>query len=268
MNPYLEQNRDRWDELVPIHAASEFYDLAGFRAGRCALTPIELEEVGDVSGRSLLHLQCHFGMDTLSWARRGARVTGVDFSQPAIERATALARELDLEARFLCSDIGALPPELDDSFDVVFTSRGVLCWLPDLTAWGQTIARCLVPGGRFVVFDSHPFVHTLDDETTSPELRAVHPYRSSEPFRWESSQTYTDAAVPVQNTVSYEWHHGLGDIVAALTSAGLVVESLREHTVAFHRQLPFMALGDDGWWRLPEGLPAVPLTFSLQASLP
>src|SRR6476661_801270 len=128
----LEENRLLWDELVPVHAASDFYDLAAFREGGSTLRPIEIRELGDVNGKRLLHLQCHFGMDSISWARRGANVVGVDFSPAAINLASELAREERVAAEFICSDLYDLPDKLDGRFDVVFTSYGVLTWLPDL----------------------------------------------------------------------------------------------------------------------------------------
>src|SRR5437773_5731349 len=134
---YLETNRARWNELTGIHARSAFYDVAGFKAGKCTLRPLEVAELGDVTGRSLLHLQCHFGLDTLSWARRGAQVTGIDFAQEAVALATSLARELELPARFVCSDLYESPNVVTERFDVVFTSYGAICWLPDLTRWAR-----------------------------------------------------------------------------------------------------------------------------------
>src|SRR5437667_7511054 len=137
----IAANRRHWDEVVAIHARSAFYDLDGFKRGACALSDIELSEIGDVAGRTLLHLQCHFGMGSLSWARLGARVTAVDFSEQAIALARSLGEELGISAEFMCGNIYDLPRLLDRKFDVVFTSYGVLCWLPDLSDWGALIAR-------------------------------------------------------------------------------------------------------------------------------
>src|SRR5512136_2825848 len=139
-----------------IHVRSPFYDVAGFKAGKNSLKSVELAEVGDVGGKRLLHLQCHFGMDTLSWARLGARVTGVDYAPQAIDLARELAREAGLEADFICASIYDLPERLTGTFDIVFTSYGVLCWLPDLPAWGRVIAHFLRPGGIFYIADGHP----------------------------------------------------------------------------------------------------------------
>src|SRR5688500_15473841 len=156
MQEHIDTNRAHWDEAVPAHVASEFYDVASFKAGRNTLLPVELAEVGDVAGRTILHLQCHFGMDTLSWARLGAVVTGVDFSAPAIEHARALAAELRIEARFIESNIYELPLKLDERFDIVFASYGVTVWLPDFAAWAKVAAHFVKPGGFLYLLDGHP----------------------------------------------------------------------------------------------------------------
>ena len=161
MDERLEINRANWNERTPVHAASAFYDVEGFRAGQATLREIELREVGAVSGRSLLHLQCHFGLDTMSWARQGAKATGIDFSDAAIDLARSLNGELGLETRFICSNVYDLPKVLDEQFDIVFTSYGVLTWLPDLDGWAEVIDNHLKPGGVFYIVEHHPFhVHT------------------------------------------------------------------------------------------------------------
>jgi 2-polyprenyl-3-methyl-5-hydroxy-6-metoxy-1,4-benzoquinol methylase len=157
MEKYYEVNRKRWNELVDIHVKSDEYDLEGFIAGKNSLHSIELEALGDVSGKSLLHLQCHFGLDTLSWGRLGARVTGVDFSETAIELARSLAARIGVDAEFICSNVYDFPKHLDGKFDVVFTSYGALCWLHDMEAWAEIVSRYLRPGGTFFMAEFHPF---------------------------------------------------------------------------------------------------------------
>ena len=152
----IEVNRRNWNERTPVHVASDFYDVEGFKAGRITLSDLEREGVGDARGRSLLHLQCHFGLDTLSWARLGARVTGVDLSDDAIATARRLNAELGLDARFIRANVFDLPEVLDEEFDVVYTAMGVLVWLPDLTAWARVVARHLKPGGLFYLLETHP----------------------------------------------------------------------------------------------------------------
>ncbi len=262
----LRDNRARWDELVPIHARSAFYDLDGFKAGKCALRPLEVAELGDVAGRSLLHLQCHFGLDTLSWARRGATVTGVDFSESAIALARSLAAELGIDARFVCTDLNDLPAALAGEFDVVFTSYGAICWLPDLTRWAEVIGHFLKPGGTFYVAEIHPFSFVLDEHVGKNELRVVYPYfHATEPLQWESQGTYADRSARVEHARGYLWNHSLGDVLNALIGVGLRIEFVHEFPYCVCPLLPSMEQGPDGWWRLKHGDGTVPLLFSLRA---
>jgi SAM-dependent methyltransferase len=257
---YIESNRALWDELTPIHERSEFYDLDGFKRGGVRLRPFEIEEVGDVSGKELLHLQCHFGIDTLSWARLGARVTGADFSEPAIE--------LALPARFICSNVYDLPKKLDGGFDIVYTSRGVLCWLPDIIAWAGVIAHFLRPGGLFYITEMHPVGWAFDDDDDATELRFRYPYwHRSEPFVWDSDGSYADPDAHLEHQREYGWNHSLGEIVTALARAGLRIEWLHERPFAEWRAMPFMEEQSDGTWRLPKELDGlVPLSYSLGAT--
>ncbi|MBW3615126.1 MAG: methyltransferase domain-containing protein [Actinobacteria bacterium] len=258
-------NRCLWDARTPVHVRSTFYDVDGFRSGRSSLHDVEVDEVGEVAGRTLLHLQCHFGMDTLSWARRGARVTGVDFSSVAVTEARRLAAEVGIEARFVESEISCLPQVLDETFDVVFTSYGALCWLPDIARWAEVAASFVRPGGFLYVVEMHPAAMTLSDEPGIRELRIGYPYwTGAEPLRFEEEGTYADYDAPIK-LPEYVWNHGLGDIVTALIDAGLVLEFLHEHDRTIYQQLPFMTRGPDGWWRLPPTMPALPLLFSLRA---
>jgi 2-polyprenyl-3-methyl-5-hydroxy-6-metoxy-1,4-benzoquinol methylase len=267
--PFLQANRDRWNELAPIHARSAFYDVEAFKAGKSSLRPLELAEVGDVAGKALLHLQCHFGMDTLSWARLGARVTGVDFSEEAIALAQSLGRETGLSAEFVCCDIYDSPRRIAGPFDVVFTSYGALCWLPDLRGWAATISHFLKPGGTLYVAEIHPFAMVFDDQAVTPGLQVRYPYfHSPEPLRTEPVGTYADRTARVKHRACYEWAHGLGDIVSAVIGAGLRLEFLHEFPYCICGLLPGMAPGADGWWRLPEGAGEIPMLFSLRAAKP
>jgi SAM-dependent methyltransferase len=211
MNEYMAANRALWDEWTGIHQRSEFYDVEGWKAGRRPLPDFVVDEVGDVTGRSLLHLQCHFGMDTLSWARRGARVTGVDFSERAIELASSLAAETGLEARFVQADVLELDKVLDGEFEIVFTSFGVLGWLPDLRRWAGIVARFLRPGGAFYLAEFHPFSQVMDDEdaAAAPSLR--YPYfPSPEPLAFPTRGSYADPDAEVSQPVEYGWVHSMG----------------------------------------------------------
>lgn len=264
MDARMQTNRALWDELVGVHVgAPRAYDLDSFRAGHSTLKPLEAEEVGDVRGKRLLHLQCHFGMDTISWARRGASVVGADFSPEAITLARQLSEELSVEAEFVCSNIYELPEKLDGEFDIVFTSYGVLCWLPDLAEWGKVISHFLAPDGFFYIAEQHPVGALFNDR--DGELMASESYFDIGPIEETSDGSYADRSAILQNKTSYEWHHALSDIINALTGSGLRVEFLHEFPFCMFQWLPSMVKGDDGWWRVP-GRDNVPFLFSLKAS--
>lgn len=250
----VEANRRMWDERVPIHLASRFYDVEGWRSGRSPhlVAPFEAAEIGDVAGKRLCHLQCHFGMDTLSFARMGADVVGVDFSGAAIEAARSLATEVGLEATFVQSTVEGAREHVDGDFDVVYASWGWHIWLPDLHAWARTVASLLEPGGFVYVADQHPATSTYGGS-----------YFRDVPERDDTPGTYADIAAPTTQNESYEWHHTLADIVNAVADAGLRIEQLREHPIIVWQNGADMVQGDDGMWRLP-GDP-LPLSFSLRA---
>jgi len=264
MDNYQQANLALWNEWAQINAKSKTYDVDGFRAGKTSLWPIELEELGEVAGKSLLHLQCHFGLDTLSWARRGAVVTGVDFSDKAVALARALAQEVGLEARFICSDLYALPEVLTGAFDIVYTTYGVLCWLRDLKRWAEIIAHYLKPGGVFYIADFHPFILVFDDDNPT-ELRVKDSYfYSTTPTEWRVKGSYADREAHVNQPVEYEWTHSLGEIVSVLAGAGLRIEFLHEHRCSVDRLLEILEQDAQGWWRL-KGPADLPLMFSIRA---
>jgi SAM-dependent methyltransferase len=266
MDKYLEQNKANWNEITPIHARSTMYDVAGFKAGKCSLLPTELEEVGDVKGKSLLHLMCHFGMDTLSWGRLGAKATGVDFSDKAIELARQLGKETGIKAEFICADIYKLPEVLKGKFDIVFTSYGILCWLPDLKKWAQIIAHFLKPGGFFYIVEGHPFMTVFDNSKNATKLNVTQSYfHDPEPIKWEPEGDYADPSFNWSQG-SYEWTHSLGEVINALIGAGLKIEFLHEFATGFFKAMPFMKQDKNGVWRL-EG-DKLPLVFSIKAVKP
>jgi SAM-dependent methyltransferase len=256
-----ELNRAWWDERVPLHVASDFYDVEAFKAGASTLRDFELEDVGDVSGRSLLHLQCHFGLDTLSWARRGARVTGLDFSEPAIEAACRLAAETDLDAEFVVASLDDAPATFGDRrFDVVYTGFGALNWLPDIRRWAEVVARLVVPGGFLYLSEFHPFSYVFSDD----DLTVEYDYFRREPLLFEDPGTYADPGAATVSNRTEEWQHQLGQIVTAIIDAGLAIELLREHDYTLFPQWPFLE-ERDGVYRLPAGHPRLPLMYSLRA---
>jgi SAM-dependent methyltransferase len=268
----MEVNRRQWDERAPLHVASEFYDVDSFRSGKSTLRTVEIEEVGDVAGRDLLHLQCHFGLDTLSWARRSAHVTGLDFSAPAIEAARTLAEDESIDAEFVCANvydaIGALQGR---TYDVVYTGIGALCWLPDIDRWAATAAALVRPGGFLYLFEHHPFTGVLGNGDRFTDLCFKYPYDTAvnRPMRWEGPGSYAVPDMATAHNVIYEWNHGLGAIVSSLIAHGLVLEFLHEHPFMLWKRWPFLIECEAGIWRLPAAYEAtLPLMFSLRATRP
>ena len=260
---WLRANRVYWDERVPIHVGGDFYDVEGFKAGENPLRPFEVAEVGDVTGKDLLHLQSHFGMDTLGWARHGARVTGLDFSAPAVEAARKLSSEVGLDAEFVCSDVYEAVRALDGrTFDVVYTGIGALNWLPDIERWAGVVAALIRPGGFLYLSEFHPFTNVFGDDAMSVEHDYFH---RGEPYVWDEPGTYADLDAPTVDNVIYEWHHALGEVVTALVSAGLTLEFLHEHDCTLFPRWPFLEKAGLGLYRLPEGEPRLPLMYSLKA---
>ena len=265
MKEYLAANRKSWDDRVVVHFDSDYYDVAGFKAGACTLKSVEVDELGDIAGKSLLHLQCHFGLDSLSLARRGARVTGVDFSERAISTARRLNEEENLGAKFVCSNIHELPQHLDERFDIVFTSYGVLCWLPDLPKWAAVIAHFLKPGGFFYIVEHHVFMKIFDDEVSVTGLHVTEPYfHNPEPYGYVGTGTYA-CSDDETSYEGYEWTHSMADIINSLIGAGLRIEFLHEAPFIEWKAFPFLEQDRDGWWRMPAGKPDLPLMFSIKA---
>lgn len=263
---WQETNMESWDERVPIHVGGEFYGVEAFKAGEEHLRPFEIAEVGDVSGRDLLHLQCHFGKDTLSWARRGARVTGLDFSAPAVEAARNLAGEMGIDAEFVQSDVYKAGDVLGGrTFDIVYTGLGALNWLPDITRWAAVAAGLVRPGGFLYLAEFHPFTTVFGDDGLTVEHDYFH---KEEPDVWDEPGTYADFDAETVNNVTYEWNHTLSDVVTALIDAGLVLQFLHEHDYTLFPRWPILEKSGFDTYRLPEGTPRIPLMYSLLARRP
>jgi SAM-dependent methyltransferase len=264
MNKYVESNRSLWESWTRLHAHSEYYDVEGFKAGRSSLKAIELAEVGDVRGKSLLHLQCHFGQDTLSWARLGAEVTGADFSAEAIGLARSLSEELHIPARFIQSNVYDLPDALADRFDIVFTSYGVLSWLPDLDRWAEIIAHFLKPGGFFYIVDAHPIFGMVNDDCTAFEYPYFH---TPAPIALESHGSYAASGEAEGfSHPEYNWDHSLSDIINAVIRAGLRLEFVHEFPYMWH--IPSYSTLEEfapGKGRLKGSFGLLPHMFSLRA---
>jgi SAM-dependent methyltransferase len=263
---WRELNRRMWDAKAPLHVASPVYDVAGFKAGRSTLRPHEIADLGDVSGKGLIHLQCHFGLDTLSWARLGARVTGVDFSAPAVRAATELARDVGIEARFVTADVYDAPEALGGStFDIVYTGVGALCWLPDMTRWAKVVHDLLRPGGELYLFEFHPVKWMLEGGAPREiDIRDSY-FTPSEGYTEAGGVSYADTSIAAEATPTVQWNHPLGEVVTALTRAGMSIDSLQEMDRDVIRQWDFMVRADDGLHRMPPGRPSLPLMYVLRA---
>jgi 2-polyprenyl-3-methyl-5-hydroxy-6-metoxy-1,4-benzoquinol methylase len=227
MDQHMSVNQKFWDEIAPHHAASDFYSVEQFVAGGQTLGEIELAEVGDVTGKTMVHLQCHIGLDTLSWARRRADITGVDFSAESLRIARDLAARTGLGATFVQADVVAAPERLGDTYDIVFTSRGVLMWLGDLDGWAAACAALLAPGGMFYLLDIHPLAMAAQQTDAGLVLTQSY-FAAREPGISRGDGSYAVQDVGLTNTETREWIHPVGDVVSALTGAGIVIEFLHE----------------------------------------
>lgn len=264
--PWQQANLSNWNNRAALHIrdATGFYNVEGFLAGEDNLLPIEVSEIGDVRGKRLLHLQCHFGLDTLSLARRGAIVTGLDFSPVAIEGARDLARKASLPATFVEADVYDARKVVEGQFDMVFSTWGTICWLPDVKRWAKVVADMLAPGGSFYFLDSHPSAQVLDQR--DGRLEPTYGWRTpmEKPDAFSETQSYTGDAHG-ETITDYNWIHPLSDIIGGLLEAGLRLEFLHEHEVLPYKLFPMMVPAGHGMFRLPDGAVPIPLSFSLRA---
>ncbi|MBI4080313.1 MAG: methyltransferase domain-containing protein [Candidatus Levybacteria bacterium] len=261
MKDYLTANKKWWNEVVPIHLRSKLYDLPSFKKGKSTLFSIESEELVDVRGKTLLHLMCHFGMDTLSWARKGAIVTGVDLSDDSISLAKKLSKEIAVPATFICSDIYELPKVLDRKFDIIFTSYGVLLWLSSIKKWAKIINHFLKEGGMFYIVELHPFTNIL-----SNDFKIVYKYFDKGPYEDDSPGTYTDWSAPIKG-VTYQWSYTISDVINVLIKENLKIQYLHEFPFTMYDQFPgFMEQNEKGQYVLKDKKIQIPLLFSLKAT--
>lgn len=267
--PWQQANLSNWNTRAALHIrdATGFYDVDGFLAGRDTLHPVEAAEIGDVKGKRLLHLQCHFGLDTLSLARRGAVVTGLDFSPVAIEGARNLAARASLPATFVEADVYDARHVIDGEFDRVFSTWGTICWLPDMKRWTQAVADMLAPGGAFYFADTHPSAMFLEER--EGRLEPTYGWRTplEKPDAFVEAQSYTGDAHETAVTL-YNWIHPLSDVIGGLLEAGLRLDFLHEHERLPYKLFPLMVPAGDGMFRLPDGAVPLPLSFSLRAVKP
>ena len=266
LDEFRQANQDNWNERTHIHAASRSYDLDSYIADPHKISRVvrfDMADLGSVDGKTLLHLQCHLGTDTLSLARLGAAVTGVDFSPDAIAAARQLSAACGVAAHFEVAELYDTPNVIHDTFDIVYTGVGALTWLPDIAAWGRVVAAMLKPGGMLFLRDFHPMLWTIDDERNDA-LVVKYPYFETSAVRFAKDTTYTDGD-RLSHAVTYEWNHGLSEIVMALLDNGLQLTLLKEHQVAESQYLPDMTQDADGRWRLPHGEDRLPLMYTIRA---
>ena len=259
-NQYFEANKNHWNQRTAVHKDSSFYNLEGFKNGETVLTPIELNELGDVKGKAMLHLQCHFGMDSLDWARRGAEVTGVDLSDAAIDEAKKLNEELSLGAKFICCNVYDTSAFIKDQFDIVFTSYGTIGWLPDLDPWAKMIAERLKPGGKFYIAEFHPVVWMFDNDFT----HIKYCYEKVDVIITENEGTYTDRAADIKGK-EYSWNHSLSEVMTALINAGLKIKLFNEHMYSPYPCFRNTVETEKGKWHIKGMEGKIPMVYSVIA---
>ena len=258
-----------WNERVPIHAASDLYavkDLVSDPDHLSSIVDFDRKYLGDVTGKTLLHPQCHIGTDTLSWAKLGASVTGIDFSGTALGVARDAARQLGTDALFVESDLNSSTDVLKETFDIVYTGVGAICWMPDIARWAEVMAAFTSPGGTFYIREGHPVLWALDDERDDDLLSITeHYFERSTPSTWHEPDTYAGEGT-LEHATIHSWNHSLAEIFTALTSAGFVVNLFEEHRFLEWQALPHM-IEVDGVWVLPEAQRnLVPLMYSIRAT--
>ncbi len=257
---YFNSNRDNWNKRVSIHTNSGFYNIEGFKKGQNMLNDIELSELGDISGRSMLHLQCHFGLDSMSWSRLGAKVTGIDFSDEAIQVARDLNAELGLDTEFVCSGVYDLKEHLHRSFDIVFTSYGVIGWLPDLNRWADVISHFLKPGGIFYMAEFHPVIWMFDDDFT----KFSYSYFNEGVIEIDQETTYADDKVKL-NMKEYSWNHSISEVINALVSHGLSLRHFNEHNYSPYDCFSNTVKNKKGNYFIKGYEKILPMVYSLKA---
>ncbi len=261
MKTYFETNKETWNQKVAIHAKSDFYDLDAFKKGETSLKRFEIDALGtNISGKSLLHLQCHFGQDTLSWSRMGAKCTGIDLSDKGIQLAKELNSELQLDATFTCCNVLETSKYIQEQFDIVYTSYGVIGWLPDLKPWGQMIAERLKKGGVFYMVEFHPIAWMFDYTKKEPTI--AYGYQQKEAIYEEYEGTYANTASKMISK-EYGWNHGLGEIISSLTQAGLTIEYLHEYDESPYDIFPDLIKTKEGMYVSKDKL--FPLLFAIKA---
>lgn len=258
---YLELNKKSWNNRTDAHVASEFYDNESFLDGRSSLNSIELDLLGDLTGKSVLHLQCHFGQDTISLSRMGAKTLGVDFSDKAIQKAEEMAQICGSDAQFVCCDLYSLPGILSGKFDYVFTSYGTIGWLPDINNWASIVAHYLKPGGKLVFVEFHPAVWMFDDDFK--ELG--YSYFNTGPIVEQESGTYADREAPINQT-HVMWNHGMAEVLTSLINQGLEIEVMQEFDYSPYNCFKHTEEFEKGKFRIKHLGAKLPMVYAIVAS--
>ncbi|NNT73182.1 class I SAM-dependent methyltransferase [Flavobacterium sp. IMCC34852] len=258
---YININKATWNNKTDVHIASEFYDMEGFLKGKSTLNDIELDLLGDVSRKKILHLQCHFGQDTMSLARMGAKVTGLDLSDKAIDRARALAQKLNLDVTFVCSDIYDAPNFITEKFDLVFTSYGTIGWFPDLEKWAKVVSHFLKPNGKFIMADFHPVVWMFDNDFET----VFYNYFNVEPIVENETGTYADREAEIA-TKTITWNHPISEILNSLIQSGLEINSFEEYDYSPYNCFNKTEEFEKGKYRIKHFDNKIPMVYSILAS--
>lgn len=260
MNNYFEINKEAWNKRTIVNKASAFYDVESFSKGKSSLNKLELDALGDVKGKSLLHLQCHFGMDTLSWAREGAIVTGIDLSDEAINTAKQLSNELQISAEFICCNVYDTLEHINHQYDIVFTSYGVIGWLPDLDKWAALISKALKPGGIFFLAEFHPVVWMFDDNFQYIK----YPYHNEAMITETQTGTYADKNAPIEYE-EHSWNHSLSEVLTVLLDHGLNIQQFDELNYSYYNCFNNTIKGEDGNYRINGLENKIPMMYAVKA---
>ncbi|SDG03136.1 class I SAM-dependent methyltransferase [Epilithonimonas hungarica] len=257
---YLEINRDSWNTRTEAHINSDFYNLDAFLKGKSSLKDIELNLLGDLTGKSVLHLQCHFGQDSISLSRLGADVVGVDLSNVAIEQAQKFAEQLNAPVQFICCDVYNLPDHFDRQFDIVFTSYGTIGWLPDLDRWAKIISKFLKPGGTFVFVEFHPVIWMFDSAFKKIEYR----YFNSGAIIETEKGSYADKEADIE-VKTIGWNHSLGEVFSSLIQNGLVITYFEEFDYSPYNNFSHSVESEPGKFRVAHLADKIPMVYALSA---
>jgi 2-polyprenyl-3-methyl-5-hydroxy-6-metoxy-1,4-benzoquinol methylase len=261
-NPdYININQKAWNDKTDVHTASDFYNMQSFLDGKSTLNEIELQLLGDISGKKILHLQCHFGQDTMSLSRMGAKATGIDLSNKAIERANEIANQLKLDTDFICCDLYDAPNHLNEKFDIVFTSYGTIGWLPDLDKWAKVVSHFLKPNGKFIMADFHPVVWMYDNDFKE----VFYSYFNIEPIIEEETGTYAEKDAQL-STKTISWNHPISEILNSLISNNLEINSFNEYDYSPYSCFNAIEEFERNKFRIKTFGNKIPMVYSIKAT--